>query len=772
MRRHRVRIHPAWAFLLGLPAAPGGPVEAQELPTLADVVRSGSDLWGEAALRQPGGPSYEFFAKLLPPPRYVHADFRHYPIVLSAPGAARKARLIANGSGVNLRGGSRSWREVGLPFTFRVGPDEFRFGELRDRLGEPTLAGGYLPIVTIDYRHPSPVQADGLVPIDQVRADHAEEVYRLEAFVSTDPELAAHAVVLVRFTLAAGDAGFITVEPEAGVPVTFEPGMLRDDRGRALARFDESWKWERQAAHARLAPGTAATVAIATVPLEAGSGFAASASTYQGQRARACQAWDEILGRGMSVDVPEPYVNDAWRNLILQNFMLLNGDRMFYSAGNQYEQLYEAEGSDAALTMLAWGHEAEARRMLIPLLDFTRKGLEYHQSGTKLNDVIGYYWQARDAEFVRAERPRWAKEVARIVDSRDAGHGLLPREQYCGDIKTPVLSLSSNAKAWRALHDLAPLLDELGDGAEAARLRAAAGELRAHLLAALETSLRRETSPPFVPIALLADESIHDPVTATRIGSYWNLVINYVIGSNLFPGDPGRAAWIPHYLEEHGGLCMGMTRAGGAQPTFWTSPQRINPLYGTRYVIDALRRDDAGRALVSFYGMLAQGFTRNTFVAGEGCDLTPVDPGGRFFYCPPNSAGNAHFLAMLRHLLIQDLDLDDDGRPETLRLLFATPPRWLENGRSIRVDRAPTAFGPMSLRIESGLERGEVLAELDLPTRNPPDAVLLRARVPEGWRVTEARSGDRTFAVDPRGTAALSGLAGKSVVRFRVRKDD
>src|SRR5437868_4738826 len=124
--------------------------------------------------------------------------------------------------------------------------------------------------------------------------------------------------------------------------------------------------------------------------------------------------------------------------------------------------------------------------MLIPLLDFTRKGLEYHQSGTKLNDVCRYYWQTRDAEFVRSERPRWAKEVARIVESRSEEHGLLPREQYCGDIKTPVLSLSSNAKAWRALHDLAPILDELGERVEAERLRRVAAEFRSRILAALE----------------------------------------------------------------------------------------------------------------------------------------------------------------------------------------------------------------------------------------------------------------------------------------------
>ena len=58
------------------------------VPTLAKAIAATSDLWGELALQQVDGPSYEFFEPLLPPPRYVHADFRYYPLVLSAPSPA------------------------------------------------------------------------------------------------------------------------------------------------------------------------------------------------------------------------------------------------------------------------------------------------------------------------------------------------------------------------------------------------------------------------------------------------------------------------------------------------------------------------------------------------------------------------------------------------------------------------------------------------------------------------------------------------------------
>src|SRR5438128_11472638 len=171
--------------LLGGSSALGAEPTPRAIPSLAEVVASKRDLWGEAAMRQPNGASYEFFEKLLPPPRYVNADFHFYPIVLSAPNAKVKARLISNGSGVNLRGGARSWNDVGTPVFFRVGPDEFRFGEFLQRLEQPTLAEGYLPIPEIRYAHDT-------------------QVYKLEVFAATEPALAANAVEFVKFSLARG----------------------------------------------------------------------------------------------------------------------------------------------------------------------------------------------------------------------------------------------------------------------------------------------------------------------------------------------------------------------------------------------------------------------------------------------------------------------------------------------------------------------------------------------------------------------------------------
>jgi hypothetical protein len=765
--------HLAWILgALGLFLWRIGPAAAQppqEIPSLAEVVASGLDMWGEVAMRQPNGASYELFEPLLPPPRYVHADFRYYPLVLSAPRAKTKARLISNGSGVNLRGGSRSWKEVGTPVVFRVGPDEFRFGDLRERVSHPRLAEGWLPIYEIDYRHAYPAGVVAMTPIDQRPEPRQADVYRLEAFASTDPALAENGVVFVRFSLAAGRQGIVTVQLDRPAAGQFAGREIRDASGNAVVLLDSAWKWERQGAHAQLAPGKGATLAIVTAPLASGS-LKFDDQTYDKHRAITAGTWREVIGSAMSVTVAEQRINDAWRNLLVQNFMLATGDRMLYSAGNQYEQLYESEGSDAVLALLSWGYADQARQMFVPLLDFTRSGLENHQAGHKINNVARYWWQTRDDDWVRQMLPRIQREVNRLLSNRNDANGLLPKERYCGDIATPVHSLAVEAKAWRALRDLPPVLHGIGETALADRVTKAEAELRPKLQDAILRSVRRDISPPFVPIALLDNEAIHDPITATRIGSYWNLVINYVIGSRIFSTGSEEESWIPRYLETHGGLCMGMTRSGGQEFNFWTGPDRVNPLYGTRYALDVLRRDEPERALVCLYGMLAQGFTRNTLIAGEGCTLAPVDNGGRFFFCPPNSAGNAHFLTMLRNLLVQDWDLDDDGQPETLRLLFATSRRWLADGEKIVVHSALTAFGPVSLSAESHLSAGHVTITAKLPTRHPARHTFLRARVPDGWRITGATIGETKLAIHDRDIVDLSGQSGDVQVVFSVAR--
>ncbi|MFZ9791462.1 MAG: hypothetical protein ACO3F3_03885 [Gemmataceae bacterium] len=742
--------------------------EPGNLPTLKQAIASKQDLYGQLAMSQPNGPSYEFFENILPPPRYVNADFRHYPLLLSAPMGKVKARLISNGSGMNLRGGSRSWRDVGKPVLFRVGPDEFQFGGIPGRVRNPQWLEGWLPVAVIDYVHPSPFQSEGAVPIDQKVTQRELETYRLEAFADTSSFGADHGLVMVKFTLIGGTQGKVAVQADGGKS-TFKAGTLKDAENQTVLQADKTWTFQRGMLHANLKKGESATMAIFTKP-PADDGFLFQPGAYEKHLQETVKEWRSLVARATQVHVPEPRVNHAWKNLLVQNFMMIQGDKMFYSASNQYEQLYSAEGSEAVLAMLAWNYGDLAKKLMVPIFDFSRKGLEHHQAGIKLLDVIRVWGQTKDREWVVAMQPRWERELQKILKNRDQQNGLLPKERYCGDISTPVHSLSVDAKAWRVLRDIQPMLADLKLENLLAEVRKAENEYRVALLKAVRSSIRKETNPPFITIALLDKEEPHSPITATRIGSYWNIINGFVLASRIFPAGSAEENYLGDYIENHGGIFMGMTRSGGTAHGFWTGPERINPLYGSRYSMDLLRRDQPEKFLVGFYGMLAQGFTRDTFLGGEGCTLDPVDDGGRFFYCPPNSAANGFFLGMLRNQLVQELDMDDDGKPETLRLAFATSRRWMEDGKSLAVQKAPTAFGEVSFQMESRLKDGKVLVQLDLPEGRTPEKTFLRLRLPEGWKIASCVAKGQKLPFQTDGTTDISSFKGKLEMEYQVAR--
>src|SRR5437764_7628978 len=201
--------------------------------------------------------------------------------------------------------------------------------------------------------------------------------------------------------------------------------------------------------------------------------------------------------------------------------------------------------------------------------------------------------------------------------------------------------------------------------------------------------------------------------------------------SGIFPIDSEPADDIIHYIQRNGGLCMGLTRVQSVRGA-WINIFNIDDLYVIRYSSALLKRDEPDRALVTFYGKLAQGFTRETFCDGESTSIEPPDRFGRQVALPPNSTANASFLIQLRNLLVQDWDMDDDGRADTLRLAFATPRKWLEDGKRIRVERAPTQFGEVSFVIHSQLGAHFVNAVVDLPQREMPQRTFLRMRLPKG----------------------------------------
>jgi hypothetical protein len=721
---------------------------ARSKPTPQQIIDSKTDLLGEAALKQPGGPSFEFFADKLPPLRYVDARYKHYPIVLAAPRSEVKAKVLSNGSIINPLARRYEWiGEAGIPWHVTLGPRHLPFGEDLRKLKGPHYADGYLPVVQLEY-----ASDDG--------------TYREECFAATDPELAAVGAIFVRFDFPGANRGRIDVEMESGTELLAGGAKLHlvvDAAKKVRLAYDDNFEWRaaRSCLMSKEKHAASAYIIVFTTPADPSMVVKAHEQSYKLHRAECAKTWNKLLAEGTRVRVPEPYVNNAWRSLVVGTYMIYAGDQLNYSAGNQYARKYAHESGESMRSLLLWGHQKDAADSIRPILIYRRKNIEFHDGAYKLEGLAHYYFVTRDAERVRKTRDLWQREIDAIVKSRDAATGLLPREKYCSDIDTPVVSVVANANCWRGLRDMALVLDDIGETEEAHKLAKTAAEFRKSILAAIEKSIDRSVDPPFLPIAL-GEETAHDPITGTRLGSYWNLVISQLLFSGIFPANSQTATDILRYIQTRGGLCMGMIRCQSNRGP-WMNVQNIDDLYTTRYVQALLERDEPDRALVTFYGKLAQGMTRDTFIDGEASGIEPLDQFGRQMGLPPNSAANAHFLLMLRYMLVEDYDTNDDGRADTLRLCFATPRRWLEDGNEIVVDRAPTQFGDVSLKIKSELKNNRITAEIDLPSR-APKRIFLRLRLPDGQQI-----GSANFPTAGAETLDLAGQTGHCSILAQVR---
>jgi hypothetical protein len=335
-----------------------------------------------------------------------------------------------------------------------------------------------------------------------------------------------------------------------------------------------------------------------------------------------------------------------------------------------------------------------------------------------------------------------------------------------------VYGLHSQAVAWQGLRAMGHVWSRTGRPALGARCLALAARLEAGLREAVRVSARRlPDGSLFLPARLRDPEPAYGAVTASRSGSYWNLVMPYALASGLFAPGSAEARGALAYIERHGSRLLGLVRAAAfalyGEPVYPTSgTDQVYGINAARFLAD---NDQADQLVLSLYGHLAAGMTPGTFVSGEAASIAPL--ANRYYrsmYLPPNAASNAAFLETLRLMLVHETR-GRDGEPNGLQLAYATPRGWLRPGGRMAVRRAPTAFGRVAFSIVAASRA--VRAMVAVPARRPP-RLALRLRLPRGSRVAAVRLNGRPFRRFDPGTATidLSGRRGRIVLVAQVRR--
>jgi hypothetical protein len=709
--------------------------------TLGAALRSPRDVLGDRLVGSAAGPTYEGVRRLLPPLWYARGRngssltrSQAYYLVFAYPlglyGEKAFALHVADGSEILTR------RTDGPSLALFVGTGRERFGTCLGRLAPPRLGGGYLPILKSRY-----VDARGVRYDQESFAGRVPNVPSLVSFVrlSVDARGAAGGHAVVRFVPSPGSGSRLVTDGGG-------------DRHRGSVRYDVEGR---------------AVIHVAWVHRPVAAGIVADAHAYQSSRAAMTRFWETELARGVTFEVPERRLMNAQRHLLVQQRILT----WRYSVGHNYEELSFAEALDAARVMAAYGHTDVSRAILRFALRRLPHRYTNWRAGAVLLATANHVLLTGDGSLLESEAPTYAAVLGRLERQihRPGGTGLLDREAFSSDIRRPVIALHGQTVVWQGLLAMGRAWARVEHPRLTARANAAAFELEQRLRSAVRASQRRlPDGSLFVPAALLDDASPFDLLTATREGSYWNLVMPYALASGFFEPTSREAEGIWHYMRNHGSRFLGLVRAD-AQRLYRGAPfpsTGVDQVYGlnmARFLADA---DAPDELVLSLYGALAGAMTRDTFVSGEAATVAPLAglPRGAM-YLPPNGGGNTALLETLRIALVHERS-GRRGAPVGLELAFATPRAWLEDGKAIRVQGAPTSFGSVSYTV---VRRGRTVeAVVDAPST---PSLKLRLRLPGGDAIAGVTAGGRALPFDRvSGTIDLSHRRDRIPIVVRLRR--
>ena len=690
------------------------------------ALATGRDVWGDRLLGAKDGPTYEAASRFLPPLLYAAGRggrrltasgvyYLPFTLPLSVGGERGFGLHVADGSQIFVR------RAGGPSLTVYVGPQGTeRFGSCVRRLRPPTLAEGYLPILDVAYEDRSGVR------------------YEEESFVGREPRTRS-LVSMIRITADAS---------RAAAPAAIR---LVSSKGQAV--------------RAVIRPG--GTVDLYAAFVHGGLRLERVGSdAYEAARSDVSSFWQSSLSDTPRYDVPEPRVLDAERALLIEELEMT----WRYSVGNAYEELSFAEALDVAQVMAEFGYGDVSRQILRYTLKQLPLRFTNWRAGERLVAGAQYFRLARDVRYVAEETPGVSAAVDRI--SREVASsrtGLLDRERYSSDIATEVYSLHGQTLVWQGLLAMSRVWSETGYRRLAERCRITAAKLERGLRGAVRASERRLPDRSlFVPASLLAGQSPFARLTASRDGTYWNLVVPYALASGFFAPHGPQATGLLRYVMLHGSRLLGLVRAGAYRLAYAdASVSGTDEVYGvnvTRFLAD---NDETDQLVLSLYGTLAAALTPGTYVAGEAASVSPLRGAlYRTMYLPPNNDGAASFLENLRSMLVHETR-GREGAPRGLELAFATPRAWLLDGKSIVVTAAPTSFGAVGYSIA---RVGNVVqVEVSPPTSPAPATLEVRLRLPRGERLSRVELAGRAIPYGPdTGTIDLSGRRGELVLRATV----
>ena len=498
----------------------------------------------------------------------------------------------------------------------------------------------------------------------------------------------------------------------------------------------------------QLSPGVPAAVRV-KIPFDGpDQGWKeVDAAEFEKTKREVLDFWKKDLGSGTALRTPEERVNEARRAWLA--FASLDVDKRDgvlepHDGAGFYEQVYGYSAALYAHALDLWGRPEEARQILDSLLTLQAPdGVFTSHFGTPDTGTLLF---AMCEHFTLAGDGAWLKRVApnmiRMADwvtakrresmtppgaPRTSTYGLIKFRPYA-DSLDPAYDYFGDTYCAAGLEKTARALATVGFAEDAGRIALEAESYRRDILASMDMAVFESGGLKVLPLEPETHRILND--SKGRARDYYSLIASGMLESEFLPAADERAGWVMRFLEEKGGLRLGMCEFGGG----------IDHAYTYGYWLDCLKLDRVKQAILGFYGSLAYGMSRETY---SGVEVTRLFAGDNEPTLP-HLYSCTQQLRLLRMMLVQE-----DG--DRLWLGRALPSHWLAGEAVTEIRDAPTAFGPVSFVIHPHPKQNRTDVELWPPARRSAKVILLRLRDPAMRKIVDVKvNGEaiRTFTGD------------------------
>lgn len=483
------------------------------------------------------------------------------------------------------------------------------------------------------------------------------------------------------------------------------------------------------------------------------------AGEYESAMRQYADSWRKTIAPGERIEVPEKRVSEAYRAWLAYSLLdvdKVNGFPEPHDGTGFYEEIYGYSAALYCIMLDMYGMHDQSERYLDTLLHFQQPDGLYTQNfglpdtGGLLLALAEHYSFTADKTWLERVSDNIVRAGEWLIRRRDEAprtgvtRGLIKFRAYC-DYAEPVYDYYADSYCAVGLAKAAEALDAIGMKEKAERFRSEAVRYRADILASMEKAVIEKDGMKMLPLEPETHRLLKDSYYTG--GDYYGLVSSSMLENELLPADDKRAFWVTDLLEQKQGLIAGVCKfqAGG-----------IDHAYTYGYLLTQLKRNNARKVLLGFYGMLAYGMTQDTY---SGVECTSAVTGNNYWTLP-HLYSNTQQLKLLRMMLLRE-----EG--DSLMIGDAVPRAWLEDGKVVGMKKAPTRFGEVSFSITSRVKSGRMDVKLTPPARVPADSIRIRLRHPDEAPIRSVTVNGRPHRAFSGETIYLEGV--RATVRIEAR---